>query len=143
MCLVSSSRYYLLLLINESFQDSPPRYNPTPSPQSPYEKKSSGYKPQQNCTVLDEVLLAEICTPDVQITCKEETLMSNSIEEKEVCFDVAKTECKETTESVDTEICAYVYDEMEVAQPAKIIEVKFEKVSNSDGDSLRTRISSS
>ena len=28
---------------------------------SPY--KPSSYKPQQNCTVLDEVLIAEICTP--------------------------------------------------------------------------------
>ena len=53
--------------------------------------------------------------------------MSNSIEEKEVCFDVAKTECKETTESVDTEICTYTYQDMEVVQPAKTIEVKFEK----------------
>ncbi len=53
--------------------------------------------------------------------------MSNSIEEKEVCFDVAKTECTETTESVNTEICTYVYDEMEVDHPAQIIEVKFEK----------------
>ena len=26
-------------------------------------EKKSIYKPQQNCTVLDEVLLAEICTP--------------------------------------------------------------------------------
>jgi len=90
-------------------------------------KPSHQYKPQQNCTVLDEVLLAEICTPDVQITCKDETIMSNSIEEKEVCFDVAKTECKETTESVDIELCTYVYEEMEVAQPAKTIEVEFEK----------------
>ena len=64
---------------------------------------------------------------DVQINCKDETIMSNSIEEKEVCFDVAKTECKETTESVDTEICTYTYEDMEVVQPAKTIEVKFEK----------------
>ena len=28
---------------------------------TPY--KPSSYKPQQNCTVLDEVLIAEICTP--------------------------------------------------------------------------------
>ena len=53
--------------------------------------------------------------------------MSNSIEEKEVCFDVAKTECKETTETVDTEVCTYTYQDMEVVQPAKTIEVKFEK----------------
>ena len=64
---------------------------------------------------------------DVQINCKDETIMSNSIEEKEVCFDVAKTECKETTESVDTEFCTYTYEDMEVVQPAKTIEVKFEK----------------
>ena len=53
--------------------------------------------------------------------------MSNSIEEKEVCFDVAKTECAETKETIDTEICTYVYDEMEVDQPATTIEVEFEK----------------
>ena len=53
--------------------------------------------------------------------------MSNSIEEKEVCFEVAKTECKETAESVDIEICTYVYEEMEVEQPAKTIQVQFEK----------------
>ena len=53
--------------------------------------------------------------------------MSSSIEEEEVCFDVVKTECKEKTESVDTEICTYVYEDMEVLQPAKTIEVEFEK----------------
>ena len=64
---------------------------------------------------------------DVKITCEDQTIMSNSIEEKEVCFDVAKTECAETKETIDTEICTYVYDEMEVDQPATTIEVEFEK----------------
>ena len=53
--------------------------------------------------------------------------MSNSIEEEDACFDVAKTECTETTDPVDIEVCTYVYDEMEVEQPAKTIQVDFEK----------------
>ena len=40
----------------------------------------------------DKFRIFRIFVIDVQINCEDVTLMSNSIEEKEVCFDVAKTD---------------------------------------------------
>ena len=70
-------------------------YDPPPTFKKPHQG------PKQNCTVKDEILRAEICTPSFETLCEEESMTIKKITTKEYCFDLATTECTETEETIE------------------------------------------
>merc|ERR1739842_189849 len=72
-----------------------------------------GYeKPKHNCSVLDVVEPAEVCTPTIVTECAPVDLAIKIVVEKEQCYDVTRTVCTESIEEITT---------------AKTVEVSFEK----------------
>ena len=84
-------------------------------------------KPKQNCSVVDEVLRAEICTPSFQTECVTENISIKKIVTRPYCFEFAKTECEESEETIDNEICVYEYQPEDRAATAKTVKVTFDK----------------
>ena len=93
-----------------------------------YHQPSYGYeKPKHNCSVLDVVEPAEVCTPTIVTNCAPVDLAIKIIVEKEQCYDVTRTVCTESIEEIDNEICTYSYQKKEEVTTAKTVEVSFEK----------------
>lgn len=86
--------------------------------------------PKQNCTVKDEVIHAEICTPSFQTQCTEETITVKKIISRDYCFDLATTVCDTTEETIDNDVCVYQYNEQDEATTAKTVKVDFTKECN-------------
>merc|ERR1712243_418507 len=87
-----------------------------------------GYEqPKHNCSVLDVVEAAEVCTPALVTECSPIELSRKSIKEVEQCYTVARTVCTETTEVIDNEVCSYTYQPKTEATTAKTVEVTFKK----------------
>merc|ERR1739842_207307 len=93
-----------------------------------YHQPSYGYeKPKHNCSVLDVVEPAEVCTPTIVTECAPVDLAIKIVVEKEQCYDVTRTVCTESIEEIDNEICTYSYQKKEEVTTAKTVEVSFEK----------------
>ena len=104
-----------------------PEYPPQPYEPPAYIKAP---KLKQNCTVKDEVLRAEICTPSFETKCQEESISVKKITTRDYCFDLAKTECVETEETIANEICVYEYMSKDEDATATTVKVNFEKDCN-------------
>lgn len=106
--------------------------------------------PKQNCTVVDEMLMADICTPglfihhiefvkstikrnqtivflDFETECFSETVTTKRVVEVDHCVTLNITNCKVTEEPVSSEVCTYEYNKKEEQSSAKTVVVKFEK----------------
>lgn len=83
--------------------------------------------PQQNCTVEDVVLTAEICIPDFKNECSNEQNMRKRLEQENYCYNVTRTECKQTEVTSDIEVCSVDYENNEKTGKAKTVEVVFNK----------------
>merc|ERR1719384_749034 len=101
-----------------------PAYHHAPA----YHQPSYGYEhPKHNCSVVDVVEPAEVCTPTIETTCAPVDLAIKIIVDKEQCYDVTRTVCTESIEEIDNEICTYSYQKKEEVTTAKTVEVSFEK----------------
>merc|ERR1711881_244014 len=87
-----------------------------------------GYeKTKPNCTILDVVKAAEVCTPKLVTECSPIELSRKSIKEVEQCYTVTRTVCTEDTERISNEVCTYSYRPKTEATTAKTVEVTFKK----------------
>ena len=96
-----------------------------------------GYEqPKHNCSVVDVVETAEVCTPTLEKTCVPEVLPIKLIISVEQCYTVTRTVCTESIEVIPNEVCVYEYEQASeqtfVAEghhsDAKTVEVVFVEV---------------
>ena len=88
-----------------------------------------GYEhPKHNCSVLDVVEPADVCTPHIDTTCAPVELSRKSVKDVEQCYDVTRTVCTETIDEIDNEICTYSYQQKSEDTTAKTVAVTFEKI---------------
>merc|ERR1711890_194252 len=96
-----------------------------------------GYEqPKHNCSVLDVVEIADVCTPALDTVCTPIELSRKSIKDVEQCYTVTRTVCTESTEEIDNEVCTYSYQPKTEATTAKTVEVLQEGVRQHDGHCL-------
>jgi len=79
------------------------------------------------CSVEDEVLSAEVCTPSLATNCAKVSLAKLDIVKKEQCVSVSRTVCTESSVKIDNEICTYSYSPKTVKTTGKTVEVSFHK----------------
>merc|ERR1712141_732563 len=71
-----------------------------------------GYEqPKHNCSVVDVVETAEVCTPTLEKTCVPEVLPIKLIISVEQCYTVTRTVCTESIEVIPNEVCVYEYEQ--------------------------------
>merc|ERR1712227_153621 len=86
--------------------------------------------PKHNCSVVDVVETAEVCTPAFETVCAPVELPVKRIVDKEQCSTVTRTVCSESTEEIENEICTYSYQQKSEDTNAKTVEVTFIKECN-------------
>jgi len=85
------------------------------------------HAPQPACSVEDEVLEAEVCTPGLATNCAKVSLSKLDIVKREQCESITRTVCTESSITVDNEICTYSYSPKTVKATAKTVEISFHK----------------
>merc|ERR1739848_702507 len=88
-----------------TYQEPEPAYH---APAPAYHAPAPTYHAPE-CSVEDEVLAAEVCTPTLAKKCTKEYLAKLAIVKKEQCVSVSRTVCTESYVKVDNEICTYSY----------------------------------
>ena len=79
---------------------------------APYHAPAYGYEqPKHNCSVVDVVETAEVCTPTLEKTCVPEVLPIKLIISVEQCYTVTRTVCTESIEVIPNEVCVYEYEQ--------------------------------
>jgi len=105
-------------------------YAPAPYHPAPAYGHGHGYgyeQPKHNCSVLDVVEPAEVCTPVIVTECNAVELPIKIIVEVDFTYTVVRTVCTESIEVVPQEVCSYSYTTTEEETTAKTVEVTFEK----------------
>jgi len=88
---------------------------------SPYEKT------KHNCSVEETIEEAQVCTPDLEIECVDESTAIKTVINKEQCYTATRTVCTETAEEIDNEVCEYKYQNRIEQTNAKTVEIEFVK----------------
>merc|ERR1712072_966874 len=73
------------------------------------------HAPKHNCSVVDVVESAEVCTPAFETVCETIEVPTKKIIDVEQCYPVTRTVCSESVEVIDNEICVYSYSQKVVA----------------------------
>jgi len=106
-------------------------YGYAPAPYAPapaYGHGGYGYEqPKHNCSVIDVVETAEVCTPVIVTECNPVALPIKVIKDIDFTYTVTRTVCTESIEVIPQEVCSYSYDQTEEETTAKTVEVTFEK----------------
>merc|ERR1719266_964385 len=90
-----------------------------------------GYEePKHNCSVVDVVEIAEVCTPTIATECNDVDLPIKVIVDVPFSYTVKKTVCTESIEVIPQEVCVYSYKQVSEDTVAKTVEVTFEKVTD-------------
>merc|ERR1712106_799760 len=84
-------------------------------------------EPKYNCSVVDVVESAELCTPAFGTVCENIEVPVKRIIDVEQCYPVTRTVCSESVEVIPNEICVYSYQQKIVDTTAKTVEVPYEK----------------
>merc|ERR1712072_1244612 len=69
------------------------------------------HAPKHNCSVVDVVVSAEVCTPAFETVCEAIEVPTKKIIDVEQCYPVTRTVCSESVEVIDNEICVYSYSQ--------------------------------
>ena len=88
------------------------------------------HAPKHNCSVVDVVESAEVCTPAFETVCETIEVPTKKIIDVEQCYPVTRTVCSESVEVIDNEICVYSYSQKVVATTAKTVTVPFARECN-------------
>merc|ERR1712200_212380 len=75
------------------------------------------HAPKHNCSVVDVVESAEVCTPAFETVCETIEVPTKKIIDVEQCYPVTRTVCSESVEVIDNEICVYSYSQKGVQHP--------------------------
>jgi hypothetical protein len=98
---------------------------------APYHAPAPAYHsyetPKHNCSVLDVVEAAEVCTPAFETVCTPVELTRKNVIDVRQCYTVTRTVCSESTEEIDNEVCTYSYQPKTETTTAKTVEVTFVK----------------
>jgi len=99
-----------------------------PAPYAPAPHHGYGYEqPKHNCSVLDVVEIAEVCTPTIVTECNDVALPIKIIVDIPYTYTVTRTVCTESIDVVPQEVCTYSYGQKTEDTTAKTVEVTFEK----------------
>ena len=98
-------------------------YHAPPPPPPPL----YSHRPSHNCSVEDELLTAEICTPTYTTSCGPVTVRGTKLAEREECVDITRTVCTTDTSSQEVQICLVEYQPAVKQAEAITVEVKFAK----------------
>ena len=118
---------------------APPYYNQpdphayhAPAPHTAYHAPAPSYNqnPSHNCSVEDEVLTAEICTPTYTTSCGPVSVKGTKLGEREQCVDIRRTVCTTGVENTDVEVCVVEYEPRVHQVDAVTVQVKFSKECN-------------
>merc|ERR1711874_74966 len=91
-----------------------------------YHQPHYGYEaPKHNCSVVDVVESAEVCTPAFETVCENIEVPTKVIIDVEQCYPVTRTVCTESVSVIDNEICTYSYQQKTEATTAKTVEVPY------------------
>merc|ERR1712080_178449 len=88
------------------------------------------HAPKHNCSVVDVVESAEVCTPAFETVCETIEVPTKKIIDVEQCYPVTRTVCSESVEVIDNEICVYSYSQKVVPTTAKTVTVPFARECN-------------
>merc|ERR1711971_1091404 len=105
-------------------------YAPAPYHPAPAYGHGHGYgyeQPKHNCSVLDVVEPAEVCTPVIVTECNAVELPIKIIVEVDFTYTVVRTVCTESIEVVPQEVCSYSYTTTEEETTAKTVEVTLKR----------------
>ena len=105
-------------------------YTPPPSQYQPaYHPPAPRYShhPSHNCSVEDELLTAEICTPTYTTSCGPVSVRGTKLAEREECLDITRTVCTAATAQQEVQICLVEYQPAVKQAEAITVEVKFAK----------------
>merc|ERR1711874_598338 len=93
-----------------------------------YHQPHYGYEaPKHNCSVVDVVESAEVCTPAFETVCENIEVPTKVIIDVEQCYPVTRTVRTESVSVIDNEICTYSYQQKTEATTAKTVEVPYKK----------------
>jgi len=102
--------------------------NPAPSYPSSNSYSASSYdQPTHNCTIQDEKVVAEVCTPSFVPKCAPVTLKGTKVANKPKCLKISRTVCSQTTEETTVTLCAIKYEPKPDKAEATTIEIGFDK----------------
>merc|ERR1712037_877743 len=105
--------------------------HPAPAYGHPAPHHGYGYEePKQNCSVVDVVEIAEVCTPTIATPCVDIALPIKVIEDIDFEYTITRTVCTESIEVVPQEVCTYFYEQESADTVAKTVEVTFKKVTD-------------
>jgi len=82
---------------------------------------------KQNCSVVDEVVKAKVCTPAFETKCGSEDLKVKTIVDKEQCQDITRTVCTASDEVIENKICVYDYEKQSESTVATTVKVTYAK----------------
>ena len=102
--------------------------NPAPVYQTVQYQPAPKYNTQkQNCSVVDEVVKAKVCTPAFETKCSMTEVKVKVITDKEQCQDITRTVCTSSDEVVENKICVYSYEKQSESTVAKTVSVTYAK----------------
>jgi len=101
-----------------------PAYHPSPPHHT---EPVYGHHPSHNCTVEDEILQAEICTPTYTSSCGPYKVRGTQLGEQEKCVTVSRTVCTQAQETQAVEVCLIEFQDRKQSVTATTVEVKFAK----------------
>merc|ERR1719471_448182 len=85
------------------------------------------YGPKHNCSIVDVIEPAEVCTPAFETVCENIEVPTKVIVDKEQCYPVTRTVCTESVSVIDNEICTYSHQQKTEDTTAKTVEVPYKK----------------
>ena len=88
---------------------------------SPYEKA------KHNCSVDETLQVAQVCTPDLETECVEESTPIKIVASKSQCYTTTRTICTVSDEEIENEVCQYKYQNRIEKTKAKTVEIEFSK----------------
>ena len=101
--------------VHHAVHHAPAYHAPAPAYHQPkYEKK-------HNCSIIDVVEPAEVCTPAFETVCENIEVPTKIIIDVEQCYPVTRTVCTESVSVIDNEICTYSYQQKTEATIAKTV----------------------
>ena len=101
-----------------------------PAPAPAYGHPAPYPEPTENCTVVDVIESAEVCTPTVEASCADVVLPIKIIVDIDFTYTITRTVCTESIQVVPQEVCTYKYEQKTEDTTAKTVEVTYEKVNN-------------
>ena len=93
-----------------------------------YHKPAPQYQAtKQNCSVIDEVVKAKVCTPVFESKCTSVDVTVKAIVDKEQCQDITRTVCTTADEVIENNICVYSYEKQSEKTVATTVAVTYAK----------------